>query len=108
MKSVVICTLTAVFFLSALAPGLVREAHAFDPLSAASLVYGGYQGVTKIMGAAGVSWTKARWAFSGMPHTWWGVSTRMAPLHGTTSGRTAPRARSWRTTLARPKATATR
>lgn len=52
--------------------GPVRDARAFDPVSAAAMVYQGYQGVTQILQTAGVSKQKAVWFFKGMRHTWWG------------------------------------
>src|SRR5207249_1315120 len=54
-----------------LVPGSVREAKAFDPVSAAALVYQGYQGVNRILQMAGVSHRKLIWTIRGMHHTWW-------------------------------------
>ncbi len=52
--------------------GTVRDAKAFDPYSAATLVYQGYQGVNRILEIAGVSHRKLLWTVKGMHHTWWG------------------------------------
>jgi hypothetical protein len=71
MKRTLTWVLAVVLFASTMVPCLVPEAKALDPVSAATFVAGGVQGLRQILNQAGISRRKAVWIINGMKHTWW-------------------------------------